>query len=123
MKKALAFDIGGTKIYSTIIDETGSIIAEIDKFSTPKSLEEIINIYETTVSYIKKIKPLEFISTFFFFENSYTTSGSLIILQNLEDGIYPNFFKCIKYFFLISVITNRSKHTNFEFFSPFWLHI
>ena len=26
MKKALAFDIGGTKIYSTIIDETGNII-------------------------------------------------------------------------------------------------
>ena len=26
MKKALAFDIGGTKIYSTIIDENGNII-------------------------------------------------------------------------------------------------
>ena len=25
MKKALAFDIGGTKIYSTIIDENGVI--------------------------------------------------------------------------------------------------
>ena len=41
MKKALAFDIGGTKIYSTIIDEKGEIISEIDKFSTPKTLDGI----------------------------------------------------------------------------------
>lgn len=41
MKKALAFDIGGTKIYSTIIDENGNIIAEIDKFHTPKTIEGI----------------------------------------------------------------------------------
>lgn len=38
MKKALAFDIGGTKIYSTIIDENGNIIEEIEKFSTHKLL-------------------------------------------------------------------------------------
>lgn len=44
MRKALAFDIGGTKIYSTIIDETGKIISEIDKFSTPKTLEGILDI-------------------------------------------------------------------------------
>ena len=36
MKKALAFDIGGTKIYSSIIDESGKIISEIEKFHTPK---------------------------------------------------------------------------------------
>ena len=41
MKKALAFDIGGTKIYSTVVDETGKIVSEIDKFSTPKTLDEI----------------------------------------------------------------------------------
>ena len=28
MKKALAFDIGGTKIYSTVVDETGKIISK-----------------------------------------------------------------------------------------------
>lgn len=37
-KKALAFDIGGTKIYHTIIDETGKIVGEIEKHSTPKDL-------------------------------------------------------------------------------------
>ncbi len=41
MKKALAFDIGGTKIYSTIVDETGKIVANIDKFSTPKTIDGI----------------------------------------------------------------------------------
>ena len=49
MKKSLAFDIGGTKIYSTIIDETGKIVAEIDKFSTPKTLDEIKNILKTQI--------------------------------------------------------------------------
>ena len=50
MKKALAFDIGGTKIYSTIIDESGKVVSEIDKFSTPKTLEEIKNILKTQIS-------------------------------------------------------------------------
>ena len=50
MKKALAFDIGGTKIYSTIIDESGKIVSEIDKFSTPKTLEEIKNILKNQIS-------------------------------------------------------------------------
>ena len=41
MKKALAFDIGGTKIYSTIIDKNGNIIEEIEKFSTSKTIDGI----------------------------------------------------------------------------------
>ncbi len=41
MRKALAFDIGGTKIYNTIIDETGKLLGEPDKFSTPKTIDEI----------------------------------------------------------------------------------
>lgn len=50
MKKALAFDIGGTKIYSAIVDETGKIISDIDKFATPKSLDEIKNILKKQIS-------------------------------------------------------------------------
>ena len=49
MKKSLAFDIGGTKIYSTIIDETGKIVSDIDKFSTPKTLDEIKNLLKTQI--------------------------------------------------------------------------
>ena len=54
MKKALAFDIGGTKIYSTVIDETGKVVAEIDKFSTPKSLDEIKNLLKTQIEKYEK---------------------------------------------------------------------
>ena len=50
MKKALAFDIGGTKIYSTIVDETGKVTAEIDKFSTPKTLDEIKTLLKTQIA-------------------------------------------------------------------------
>ena len=41
MRKALAFDIGGTKIYSTIVDESGKIQYEPVKFSTPKDIDGI----------------------------------------------------------------------------------
>lgn len=49
MKKALAFDIGGTKIYSTIIDEEGKIVADIDKFSTPKTIEGIKDVLKKQI--------------------------------------------------------------------------
>ena len=59
MKKALAIDVGGTKIYNTIINEKGEIISEIEKHSTPKTFaeikylfEEIINKYEKEVDVI-----------------------------------------------------------------------
>lgn len=41
MKKALAIDVGGTKIYNTIIDENGKIISDIEKRPTPKTFDEI----------------------------------------------------------------------------------
>lgn len=50
MKKALAFDIGGTKVYSTVIDETGSIIGDIDKFSTPKTIDGIKKVLREQIS-------------------------------------------------------------------------
>lgn len=49
MKKALAFDIGGTKIYSTIIDETGNIISDIEKFQTPKTIDEIVKTFKLQI--------------------------------------------------------------------------
>lgn len=59
MKKALAVDVGGTKIYNAIINEQGEIISEIEKHSTPKTFSEIhdtfkelINKYEDDVDII-----------------------------------------------------------------------
>ena len=47
MKKALAIDVGGTKIYNTIINEKGEIIGEIEKHSTPKTFAEIKYLMES----------------------------------------------------------------------------
>lgn len=50
MKKALAIDIGGTKIYHTIIDEDGNILEKIEKHSTPKSFVELKSLLKNVVS-------------------------------------------------------------------------
>ena len=49
MLKALAFDIGGTKIYSTIIDETGKLLYDPVKFSTPKDIDGIKEILKNQI--------------------------------------------------------------------------
>lgn len=46
MKKALALDVGGTKIYHTIVDEDGKICGEIEKHSTPKDLDELKKLFK-----------------------------------------------------------------------------
>lgn len=50
VKKALALDIGGTKIYHTIIDENGNILGEIEKHSTPKDLDAFKNLLKDIFS-------------------------------------------------------------------------
>lgn len=50
MKQALAIDVGGTKIYATIIDENGNIISEIEKYSTPKTYDQIISLFKKIIS-------------------------------------------------------------------------
>ena len=49
MKKALAIDVGGTKIYSAIINEKGEIISEIEKHHTPKTFNEIKSLFEDII--------------------------------------------------------------------------
>lgn len=50
MKKALAFDIGGTKIYSTVIDDSGNILSDIFKTNTPKTLDGIKDVLLKRIS-------------------------------------------------------------------------
>ena len=50
MKKALAIDIGGTKIYNSIVDETGALVSDVEKCETPKKLEDIRLLLETIIS-------------------------------------------------------------------------
>ena len=49
MEKALAIDIGGTKIYNAIIDKNGNIISKIEKAHTPKTFAEIKSTLEDIV--------------------------------------------------------------------------
>lgn len=49
MKKALTFDIGGTKIYSAIIDEKGQIVSSVDKFNTPQNIDGIKSVLLTQI--------------------------------------------------------------------------
>ncbi len=51
MEKALALDVGGTKIYNAIVNENGEIISEIEKHATPKTFDEI---KKTFIEIIKK---------------------------------------------------------------------
>lgn len=49
MKKALAIDVGGTKIYNAVIDEKGKILTEVEKHSTPKTFDEIKNTFKSII--------------------------------------------------------------------------
>lgn len=49
MKKALAIDVGGTKIYCAIIGEDGKFLSEIEKYHTPYDLDEIKKIFKTII--------------------------------------------------------------------------
>ena len=49
MRTALSIDVGGTKIYNTIVNEKGEIIGEIEKHSTPKTFPEIKSLFEEII--------------------------------------------------------------------------
>ena len=49
MKKALAIDVGGTKIYNTIIDDEGKILADVEKHHTPKTFSEIKSLFKSII--------------------------------------------------------------------------
>ncbi len=50
MLKALAIDVGGTKIYNAVIDENGNILGEVEKHSTPKTFDEIKKVFKEIIS-------------------------------------------------------------------------
>ena len=63
MRKALALDIGGTKIYSAIVDENGEILSRIEKTSTPKQYEGLILCLKNIIHKCEKEVDLIAIST------------------------------------------------------------
>ena len=50
LKCALAIDVGGTKIYNSIVNEKGEIISDVEKHSTPKTFNEIKALFEEIIA-------------------------------------------------------------------------
>ena len=50
MKRALAIDVGGTKIYSAIVNVNGEIVSDVEKTPTPKNYEDIISTFKSIIS-------------------------------------------------------------------------
>lgn len=49
MRKALAIDVGGTKIYCSVINEKGEILGDVEKYSTSKVYSDIISTFKTII--------------------------------------------------------------------------
>lgn len=74
MSLALAIDVGGTKIYNTIVNEKGEIVGEIEKRPTPKTFQEIKEVFEDIIKrYEDKVDVIAF-----------ATCGAV---NNTNDGI------------------------------------
>ena len=54
MRYALGIDVGGTKIYYAIINENGEIVSEIEKNQTPKTFDEIKNLFINIINKYEK---------------------------------------------------------------------
>lgn len=50
MHKALAIDVGGTKVYNTIVNENGEIVADVEKNPTPKTFDEIKTLFKKIIT-------------------------------------------------------------------------
>lgn len=87
MRKALAIDIGGTKIYNTIVNDKGEIIAEVEKQATPKTFEEIEAVFKKIIAKYENEVDVIAISTCGAVNNS--NDGILGSTGNIAKG-YPN---------------------------------
>jgi glucokinase len=48
--KALAIDVGGTKIYNTIVNDKGEIVAGVEKHDTPKTFDSIVGLFKDIIA-------------------------------------------------------------------------
>ena len=50
MTKVLAIDVGGTKLSYAIINEKGEFLCEVKKTSTPKNIDELVQIFKNIIA-------------------------------------------------------------------------
>ena len=87
MKKALTIDVGGTKVYNTIVNEHGEILSEIEKHHTPKTFEEIELLFKEIIKKYKDEVDIVAFSTCGAVNN--TNDAILGSTGNIAKG-YPN---------------------------------
>lgn len=87
MRYALGIDVGGTKIYSAVIDENGQIISDIEKNQTPKTFDEIKLLFESMIKKHEKDVDVIAFSTCGAVDNK--NSHILGSTGNIAQG-YPN---------------------------------
>ena len=84
MKKILSFDVGGTKIAYSILNDEGRILSEIQKVSTPKSKEEIQNLFKQIIkSYEGEVDIISFATAG---SVNINNSGISSATHNMPDG-------------------------------------
>ncbi len=87
MKKALAIDVGGTKIYNTVVDESGNILSEVEKRFTPKTFDEIRAVFGDIIKHYEADVDVIAFATAGAVNNQNT--GVIGSTGNLAEG-YPN---------------------------------
>ena len=80
MKKVLSIDVGGTKISYAIINENCEFLSEVKKTSTPKIIDELINVFKNIIK--ENENEVDYIS--------FATAGAVNIENTKVESSTPN---------------------------------
>ncbi len=80
MKKVLAIDAGGTKISYAIVNDSGNFLNEIKTISTPKTIEELTNVFKDIICENEKNIDI----------TAFATAGAVNINNTKVDSSTPN---------------------------------
>ena len=80
MTKVLAVDVGGTKLSYAIINEKGEFLGEVKKTSTPKNIDELVQIFKNIIAENEKEIDM----------TAFATAGAVNIENTKVDSSTPN---------------------------------
>ncbi len=80
MKQILAIDAGGTKITCAVINENGEFLTEIEKFQTPKKIDELIKLFKDIITKYEKTIDM----------TAFATAGAVNTDNTKVDSSTPN---------------------------------
>ncbi len=80
MKKILAIDAGGTKLTCAVINENGEIISDVEKYSTPKNIDELVKLFKEIINKYEDSIDM----------TAFATAGAVNIDNTKVDSSTPN---------------------------------